>query len=157
MLGATLSIPDDKHRPNVVILVGGSGPGTREEETDGHLTFAVLADALARQGIAVLRYDKRGVSRSTGDYGARTTPALADDLSAVVRAIPARKDFHRLGIIGHSEGPAIAAAVAAAHPADVDFVVSLAGVGLNGLDSMLVRIAPGRSITAPAPQRSSGS
>ena len=139
VLGATLSIPDDKPHPNVVILVGGSGPGTRDEETEGHLTFAVLADHLARQGIAVLRYDKRGVSRSTGDYSDLAVPQLVDDLAAVVRTLRARKDFHRLGLIGHSEGPGIAAAVAAAHPADVDFLVSLAGVGLNGLDSMLVQ------------------
>ncbi len=139
VLGATLSIPHGKAHPNLVILVGGSGPGTRDEESDGHKSFAVLADHLARQGVAVLRYDKRGVSRSTGDYSQATVAQLTADLSAVVRAMKARKTFHHLGLIGHSEGPAIAASVVAAHPKDVDFLVSLAGVGLNGLDSMLVQ------------------
>ncbi|HTL98306.1 MAG TPA: alpha/beta fold hydrolase, partial [Holophagaceae bacterium] len=137
-LGATLSIPEGMAHPNVVILVGGSGPGTRDEEVAGHKSFAVLADHLTRQGVAVLRYDKRGVSRSTGNYRQLTSAQLVDDLNAVVRAMKARKQFNRLGLVGHSEGPEIAAAVAAAHPDSVDFLVSLAGVGLNGLDAMLV-------------------
>lgn len=139
VLGATLSLPNGKAHPNVVILVGGSGPSTRDEETDGHLTFAVLADHLARQGVAVLRYDKRGVSRSTGDFSQVTVSQLGEDLYAVVQAMKARKEFHRLGLIGHSEGPGIAAAVAAAHPKEVDFIVSMAGQGLNGLNGLLVQ------------------
>jgi pimeloyl-ACP methyl ester carboxylesterase len=139
VLGATLSVPKGKSHPNVVILVGGSGPSTRDEETEGHRTFAVLADHLARQGVAVLRYDKRGVSRSTGDFSQVTVSQLGEDLFAIVRAMKARKEFHRLGLIGHSEGPGIAASVAAAHPKDVAFIVSLAGQGLNGLEGLLAQ------------------
>jgi pimeloyl-ACP methyl ester carboxylesterase len=138
-LGATLSIPKGVAKPNVVILVHGSGPQTRDEENAGHRTFAVLADHLARQGVAVLRYDKRGISRSTGDYVNHTQLQLADDLGAVVKAVKARPQFGRLGLIGHSEGPMIAATVAARQPASVDFLVSLAGVGLPGLDMMLLQ------------------
>jgi pimeloyl-ACP methyl ester carboxylesterase len=116
----------------VVILVHGSGPQTRNEENEGHQTFAVLADYLARQGIAVLRYDKRGISRSTGDYANHTQTQLANDLYAVTQAMRSRKQFRRVGVLGHSEGPMIAAAVAAKHPGSVDFLVSLAGVGLPG-------------------------
>lgn len=131
-LGATLSVPRDSAHFNVVILVHGSGPQTRDEENSGHATFAVLADYLVRQGIAVLRYDKRGVSRSTGDYAKHTQPQLAEDLFAVVEAVKARKQFDRVGVVGHSEGPMIAAAVLAKHPRAFDFLVSLAGVGLPG-------------------------
>lgn len=138
-LGATLSIPKGKPHPNLAILVGGSGPGTRDEDNSGHQSFAVLADHLARHGVAVLRYDKRGVSRSTGDYAQITFPQLVEDLDAVLRAARARKAFRRIGLVGHSEGPSVAAAVAAAHPDRVDFLVSLAGTGLNGLDAMLVQ------------------
>lgn len=138
-LGATLSIPTGVVKPNVVILVHGSGPATRDEEVAGHRSFAVLADHLARQGVAVLRYDKRGISRSTGDYENHTQPQLADDLGAVVNAIKARHQFGRLGLVGHSEGPMIAAAVAARQPQSVDFLVSMAGVGLPGLDLMLLQ------------------
>lgn len=138
-LGATLSIPDGVSRPNVVVLVAGSGPGTRDENVFGHKSFAVLADYLARRGVAVLRYDKRGVSRSTGDYEKHTVVQLVDDLDAVIRTLAARKQFARLGIIGHSEGSQIAAAATARHPEFVDFVVSLAGSGLRGLDGLLAQ------------------
>ncbi len=136
-LGATLSIPAGVSRPNVVILVAGSGPSTRDENLSGHKSFAVLADYLARRGVAVLRYDKRGIARSTGDYEQHTLPQLVDDLDAVIRTLAARRQFNRLGLIGHSEGSQIAAAAAARHPASVGFVVSMAGVGLRGLDMML--------------------
>ncbi|MDB5949038.1 MAG: Glutathione S-transferase, partial [Massilia sp.] len=115
-LGATLSIPAGVSRPNVVVLVGGSGPSTRDEQLSGHKPFAVLADYLARRGVAVLRYDKRGISRSTGDYEGHTLVQLVDDLNAVIRTLEARKQFNRLGLIGHSEGAQIAAAASSWRP-----------------------------------------
>jgi pimeloyl-ACP methyl ester carboxylesterase len=139
MLGATLTIPAGVAKPNVAILVHGSGPSTRDEEVEGHRIFAVLADHLARQGVAVLRYDKRGISRSTGDYANHTQPQLVGDLAAVVNAVRARGQFRHVGLIGHSEGPMIAAAVASRQPASVDFLVSMAGVGLPGLEMMLLQ------------------
>lgn len=138
-LGATLSIPLGVARPNVVVLIGGSGPATRDGHGDSHRPFAVLADHLARRGIAVLRYDKRGIARSTGDYEQHTVADLIDDVDGIVRTLKARKGFERLGLVGHSEGSRIAAAVAARRPASVDFVVSLAGVGMPGLDAMLAQ------------------
>ena len=138
-LGATLSIPTNRSHPNVVVLVHGSGPSTRHEEVVGHRTFDVLADYLARRGVAVLRYDKRGISHSTGNFEEHTAPQLAEDLNAAVQALRARKEFGHVGLIGHSEGSAIAASVAARHPESVDFVVSLAGVGLSGIDAMLLQ------------------
>jgi len=138
-LGATLSIPSGKVDPILVVLVHGSGPGTRDEELAGHRPFAVLADYLARAGVAVLRYDKRGISRSTGDYENHTLAQLVDDLNAVVREMKARKPFARIGLIGLSEGPQIAAAVAAQHPEAVNFVVSLAGTGLPGIEMIVLQ------------------
>ena len=138
-LGATLSIPNGKTNPNVVILVHGSGPGTRDEGLAGHRPFAVLADYLARRGVAVLRYDKRGISRSTGDYENHTLPQLVEDLNAVVQAMVARKQFANLGLIGLSEGPQIAAEVAAKNPKTVNFVVSLAGTGLPGIEMLVLQ------------------
>lgn len=138
-LGATLSLPDGVTRPKVVVLVGGSGPGTRDGTVVGHQPFAVLADYLARRGIAVLRYDKRGVARSTGNYDQHTAADLVKDLDGVVRTLRARRQFSGLGLVGHSEGSRIAAATAARHPDSVDFVVSLAGVGMRGLDFLLAQ------------------
>jgi uncharacterized protein len=134
-LGATLSIPDGVAHPNVVVLVHGAGPNTRDQNG----TLSVLADYLARQGIAVLRYDKRGIAKSTGSYDTHTETDLAEDLYAVVQALNARHQFKHLGLVGHSEGPGIAAVVAGQHPHSVDFLVSLAGVGLPGLDMMLLQ------------------
>lgn len=138
-LGATLSIPDGVARPDVVVLVAGSGPAARDAQLFGHQTFAVLADDLARRGIAVLRYDKRGVARSTGNYERHTVADLVDDLGGVIRALQARREFGRLGLVGHSEGAHVAAAAAARLPHAVDFVVSLAGVGLRGMDMILLQ------------------
>ena len=138
-LGATLSIPNGKAMSKLVVLVHGSGPGTRDEEMAGHRPFAVLADYLARRGVAVLRYDKRGISRSTGDYENHTLPQLVDDLNAVVDAMGARKQFASIGLIGLSEGPQIAAEVAARNPKKVSFVVSLAGTGLPGIEMLVLQ------------------
>jgi pimeloyl-ACP methyl ester carboxylesterase len=138
-LGATLSIPNGPDHPNVVVLVHGSGPGTRNEELAGHQAFAVLADALVRKGVAVLRYDKRGIARSTGDYENHTLAQLVTDLNAVVRVTKTRKQFSRIGLIGLSEGSQVSAALAAQHPEAVDFVVSLAGTGLPGIDMLLLQ------------------
>lgn len=138
-LGATLSLPAGVARPTLVVLVGGSGPTTRDAGLAGHQSFAVLADYLARRGSAVLRYDKRGVSRSTGDYAQHTVSQLTGDLLEVVRALETRKQFRRIGLIGHSEGAHVAAAAAARRPGSVDFVVSMAGVGMGGLASMLAQ------------------
>lgn len=133
-LGATLTTPRGPAGSDVVVLIAGSGPHTR----DDHM-LVVLADYLARQGIAVLRYDKRGVSRSTGDYYNHTLADLENDAYAAVRALAVSKKFGRIGLIGHSEGSAIAAAVAALHPKEIDFIVSLGGVGMSGFDLMLLQ------------------
>jgi len=64
-LAGTLSVPDGKRPFPAVVLMGGSGPGARDENGFGHKMFLVLADVLNRRGIAVLRYDKRGVGESS--------------------------------------------------------------------------------------------
>lgn len=152
MLGATLTLPHTPGRPNLVVLVPGSGPSTRDSEIAGHQPFVVIADYLARRGIAVLRYDKRGNGRSTGDYAQLTTAQLVGDLGAIMQAMDARKEFKRVGIVGLSEGPGIAAAVAARQPATVDFIVSLAGVGMSGHELLLLqdRIVAKDNGAAPA-------
>ena len=138
-LGATLTMPHAKERPNLVVLVAGSGPATRDNNIAGHQGFLVIADYLARQGIAVLRYDKRGNGRSTGDYAQLTTAQLVDDLGAVMKTVNQRNEFRQVGIVGFSEGPGIAAAVAARDPQAADFIVSLAGVGLPGHELILLQ------------------
>ncbi|HEY6457772.1 MAG TPA: alpha/beta fold hydrolase [Steroidobacteraceae bacterium] len=139
VLAGTLTRPAGDKRVTAVVLLPGSGPTDRDEAIAGHRPFAVLADYLTRNGIAVYRYDKRGILRSTGDYSTLVIATLADDGFAVVQALRARRDIARVGIIGHSEGGLLAAMIAADHPQSVDFAVSLAGPGLKGIDLIVLQ------------------
>lgn len=121
-----------------MVLVSGSGQQNRDEELFQHRPFLVLADYLARRGIAVLRYDDRGVGASSGPLDSADTRLFAEDAEAMLRALKGNPhvDPARLGIGGHSEGGAIAPLVAARNK-EVKYVVMLAGQGHTGLDVML--------------------
>jgi len=113
-----------------------------------HKIFLVLADHLTRQGIAVLRYDKRGVGLSGGNPDPQSTSDdYASDVRAAVRflKIQPQVDPAKVGLIGHSEGGIIAPMVAAGS-SDIAFIVLLAGTGLPGLEvQMLQENALGRA------------
>jgi uncharacterized protein len=132
-LSGTLTLPTSKGPFPVVLLIAGSGPIDRDETVFGHKPFLVLADYLTRQGIAVLRFDKRGCGKSTGSYNKATTQDFADDVLAGIAYIKSRKEVNsnQIGLIGHSEGGIIAPMVAAKSK-DVAFVVLMAGTGVNG-------------------------
>lgn len=132
-LAGTLTLPKDKGPFPAVVLVSGSGPQDRDETISGHRPFLVLADHLARQGVAVLRYDDRGVGKSTGSLAATTTLDYVDDVKAALAALRRRPEIDpkRLGVIGHSEGSLVAALVASQDP-EVAFVVLLEGPGVAG-------------------------
>ena len=138
-LAGTLTIPADAKGPvPVVVLISGSGPQNRDEFLLGHKPFLVLADHLTRNGIAVLRYDDRGVAKSTGNFPAATTADFATDVEAAIAFLKTRTDIDhkRIGLIGHSEGGLIAPMVAA-RSTDVAFIVMMAGPGTRG-DEVLV-------------------
>jgi len=132
-LGGTFSVPEGKGPFAAVLLIAASGPEGRDEEAEGHHVFVVLADYLLKRGIAVLRYDKRGVGTSAGDLEKATFDDLVADAAAAFHYLKGRAevDHRRLGVIGHSEGGSIAPAVAASDQ-DVSFVVAMAGSGLSG-------------------------
>ena len=133
-LAGTLTLPKGDGPFPAVVLVSGSGPQDRDESLFGHKPFLVLADHLTRQGIAVLRYDDRGVAKSTGTHAGATTADFATDAAAAVAYLHGRKeiDAKRVGIAGHSEGGLIAPIVAADHPEQVAFIVLMSGTGLPG-------------------------
>jgi len=83
-LAGTLTIPEGDGPFPATILVSGSGPQDRDEALLGHKPFLVLADYLTRNGIAVLRYDDRGVAKSTGNFGESTSADFAEDAEAVL-------------------------------------------------------------------------
>ncbi len=141
-LAGTLTTPQGTGPFPAVALVSGSGPQDRDEALMGHKPFFVLADYLARRGIASLRYDDRGTARSTGNFARATSEDFADDAAAAVRFLRGRAADgiapDRVGIVGHSEGGMIGPMVAARPGgSDVAFVVLLAGPGIAG-DSILV-------------------
>lgn len=136
-LSGTLTKPARVQNSPVVVLVAGSGPSDRDGDIKGHKPYWVLADQLTRQGFTVFRFDKRGVKKSTGSFTEATLTDLTDDVVQIVRDMKQRFKGHKIGVIGHSEGGSIAAD--AAVQAKADFIVSLAGIGLSGLDSMLLQ------------------
>ena len=137
-LAGTLTLPQGKGPFPAAILIAGSGPNGRDEEILGHKLFLVLSDYLTRQGIAVLRVDKRGVGHSTGAYDKATSLDFASDVKAGLAYLGTRSeiDHRHTGLIGHSEGGLVAPMVAADNP-DVAFVVLMAGPGENGTKIML--------------------
>ena len=134
VLKGTLVLPEGCSRQTpVLVMVTGSGLQNRDEELFEHKPFAVIADALARAGVASLRYDDRGFGESTGDTVNSTTEDFKDDARAGVRLL--RERFERVGVLGHSEGGTIALMLAA--EGEADFVVSLAGAVVSGAETLL--------------------
>ena len=133
-LAGTLTLPDGPGPFPAVVLVTGSGPQDRDESLLGHKPFLILADALSRHGIAVLRADDRGVGKSTGKFATSTTEDFADDAQGGVEFLKGRAEVDRkaIGLVGHSEGGIIGPVVAARVPDDVAFLVLLAGTGVPG-------------------------
>ena len=137
-LAGTLTVPKGPGPFPAAVFVSGSGGQDRDETMLGHKPFQVLADQLARLGIATLRYDDRGVGLSNGDQAAGTSKDFANDAEGAARFLKTAANIKRtkIGFIGHSEGALIAPMVAARNP-DVAFVVMLAGPGVPGKDVIL--------------------
>lgn len=140
-LAATLTIPPGKGPFPAVLLIVGSGPHDRDESLMGHKPFLVLSDYLTRKGIVVLRADKRGVGKSTGNIAAATIADFAIDAEAGVTYLRTRSevDPHKIGLIGHSEGGIVAPMVASRN-SGVAFIVLMAGSGVPG-DQIIVEQA----------------
>jgi len=134
-LAGTLTLPESSGPYPAVLLLSGSGGNDRDQLIWGHRVFLVLADYLTRQGIAVLRYDDRGVGRSTGDYDKGTFDAFKRDALAGVGYLKTRPeiDAKKIGLTGHSEG-AVIGPLAASESPDVAFMVLMAAPGLSSDD-----------------------
>ena len=141
-LGGTITMPRRDGPHPAVIFLTGSGPQDRGVVgTGGHKIQTVIADHLTRRGFAVLRYDKRGVYRSTGSYGGATEEDFTRDALAAYRHLTSRADVRpdRVGFVGHSEGSLIAARAAAALDGGVGFIVSMAGPGLPMFEVLVLQ------------------
>jgi hypothetical protein len=132
-LAGTLTIPEGPGPFKTVIMISGSGAQNRNEELLGHKPFLIIADYLSRNGIAVLRYDDRGVGASQGIYSEATSADLATDGEAAITYLRNNPKIKKdaIGLMGHSEGGLIAPIIYASDPG-VGFIVSLAGPGVTG-------------------------
>jgi len=150
-LAGTLTRPEGDGPHPAVVLVSGSGPQDRNSEVANHKLFHVLADHLTRQGIAVLRYDERGVGASEGTFDGATSEDFAGDVAAAVRFLKARPtiDANAVGLIGMSEGGLVAPMVHTQFEA-VDHLVLMAGPSVPGYEILVeqaVRIADAQGIS----------
>jgi pimeloyl-ACP methyl ester carboxylesterase len=139
-LACTLTEPRGTGPFAAVGLITGSGAQDRDETLLGHKPFLVLADALTRKGVAVLRCDDRGFAKSTGDIKTATTYDFVGDALSQVAFLRTRPEIDKahVGLVGHSEGGLIAP-MAAAQSKDVAFIVMLAGTGLPGEDILYLQ------------------
>ena len=138
-LAGTYTVPADMGPFPAVVLLTGSGPEDRNETILGHQPFAVLADYLTRQGIAVLRFDDRGVGQSGGTLAGTTSADYTADAQAALAWLRAQPGIRKnqVGLLGHSQG-GTAAIGAATLPAGPDFLVLLAAPGIPG-DELIVQ------------------
>ncbi len=142
VLPGTLTLPVGAGPFPAVVLVHGSGPNDRDETVGANKPFKDLADGLASQGVAVLRYDKR-----TFAHGTRVEPGISLDDEVVVDAVLAVQlllkrpevDARRVFVIGHSLGASLAPEIAlrAEHVAGA---VLLAPVGRAPWDAVLAQM-----------------
>lgn len=135
--GATITTPKDDERHPAIIMISGSGPQNRDEEIFQHKPFAVAADYFTKHGYVVLRVDDRGVGRTGGSRVNATSADFAKDVLDAIAYLKTRKevDKKKIGLYGHSEGGLIAQLVAVDNK-DVDFIISMAGPGINIAQAM---------------------
>lgn len=142
-LAGTLTIPQSNKPVPAVLLISGMGPNDRDYTMMGHKLFLVLAEYLTQQGIAILRYDKRGVGQSTGTYNNMlTSEDFARDAAAGIEYLNNRPEIDRtrIGIVGHSEGGMIAAMVASQLPS-IAFIILLAAPSSTSIETNLMQVS----------------
>lgn len=132
-LSGTLSIPSKDGTFPAVVLISGNGKHNRNEEFGNFKPFLDISNYLTKQGVAVLRYDKRGVGESTGNYDSANSFDFANDVTSAIDYLLTREEIksNEIGLIGHSEGGLIAPIVAS-QSSNIAFIVSLAGPSLSG-------------------------
>ena len=137
-LAGTLTLPSKEGNYPAVILITGSGAQNRDAEFFGHKPFLVISDYLTKNGVAVLRYDDRGFGQSTGDFISATPLDFASDVESAISYLKTRKEINKnkIGLVGHSEG-GIVAPIVASSSEDVNFIVLLAGLGIQGNKALM--------------------
>lgn len=141
-LEGTLTMPAGAKGPvPVILLIAGSGPTDRNSNSaipgfDSINTFRQLAESLAKQGIAVFRYDKRGTGTNRNAFIAQMKQLIGSmfddavtDAVGFIRQLQADKRFSRVIVAGHSEGSLVG--ILAAKQTKANAFISVAGAGQN--------------------------
>jgi len=141
ILAGTLTYPkvtDKKKKFPAIVLISGSGPNDRNETPMKH--FLLLADRLTKNGFVVLRFDKRGIGKSKGNYKRATTYSFSSDVNSAVDYLLTRDfvDKNKIGLLGHSEGAMIAPVVASVYRKDISFLILMGTPGVSG-DEILIK------------------
>ena len=139
-LSGTLAVPGKPGRHPAVVLISGSGPQNRDCEMSGFPLFKLLSRELCASGVAVLRYDDRGVGGSGGSIKGSTLEDFASDVEAAISFLRSRDDIRAdaIGVIGHSEGGAVGLMVACRDPG-IGFLAMLAGPGIPIRNNILLQ------------------
>jgi pimeloyl-ACP methyl ester carboxylesterase len=132
-LAGTLTTPAGPGPFPAVVLMSDAGPHDRDATVGEYRLLGTLADHLTRRGIVVLRFDDRGVGRSTGDLSLTTTSELVSDVQAGLSYLRTRPEVNlsHIGVIGHGEGGNVAL-LSATQPLPPAFVIGLAAYGVPG-------------------------
>ncbi len=136
LLAGTLTTPKNFNKKSpILVMITGSGAQDRNEEMFEHKPFLVIADDLAKKGIATLRLDDRGIGGSKKGKENATSADFATDINSAVNYL-VKNGYKNIGLIGHSEGGMIAPMVANNNK-NVKFLVLLAAPGIPILDLVL--------------------
>ena len=145
-IAGTLAIPATPGKHPIVLIIPGSGPTDRDGNSPiavapGKMlrtdTYKLLAEALGRQGIASVRYDKRGIGASAAamadhDESKYRFDTGIDDAAAWIKMLDADSRFSKVVVAGHSEGSLIG--MVAAQRAKAEGFISLEGPGRPAAD-----------------------
>jgi uncharacterized protein len=156
-LSGSLLLPAAKTKSPVILIIPGSGPVDRNgnvaaaNATTNSLKY--LAEALARAGIASVRYDKRGIAAS-----AAATPSESElrfdtyvnDAAAWIQQLKADPRFSSIGVIGHSEGSLVG--MLAAQRSGADAFVSIAGLAQGAAETVRTQLK--NRLSGPLAERS---
>ena len=139
-LSGTLTVPAGPGPFPAVVLVSDMGAQDRDGTVGDYHLMGSLANYLTNSGIAVLRYDDRGVGQSGGSTAAATTAMLVSDVQAALNFLRSQLEINiaHIGVVGHGEGANVAL-LAAGQPLPPAFVVALAGYGLTGEQTLLMQ------------------
>lgn len=135
-ISGSLTLPKGPGPYPGVVLVAGTGKMDRDQTFEGHKFFKVLANYLAKNGIASYRYDKRGVGKSSGNFNTATLKAFSSDALEALKFLKSHSKISYAGFIGHSEGGKVAP-MATLNNNVCDFLVLMAPPGLPSDKTLL--------------------